>query len=50
MYYRSMPFYDPDEVSALLLTAKRKYPWPCRSWWRILARAILAHQFFGRGI
>jgi hypothetical protein len=49
MYYRSMPFYDPDEVSALLLSAKRKRVWPRGGWWRIAARAILANPFLGRG-
>ena len=49
MYYRSMPYYDPDEVSALLLSTNRNYLWPRRGWWRIVARAILAHPFLGRG-
>jgi hypothetical protein len=47
MYYRSMPFYDPDEVSALLLPVKRKHVWPRSGWWRIVARAVLASPFPG---
>ena len=49
MYYCSMPYYDPDEVSALLLPAKRKRILPRQRWWRIVARAVLASPFLGRG-
>jgi hypothetical protein len=49
MYYRSMPYYDPEEVAALLLVAKGKRAWPRRGWWRIVARAVLANPSLGRG-
>jgi hypothetical protein len=42
MYYRGIPYYDPDEVSALLNQPRRRTMMPGRRWWRIVARAVLA--------